>query len=139
MSTFALQNPSTGQAEEQFNSINDADRDAILDRATAAGEQWRKTSIAQRADVLRKTAKLFQENKKQLAEHVSREVGKLTGGASAEIGIVSDIFSGYADHARASRADDQLSQPGAQQTWVRKVPLGVVLGIMPWNFSYFQV
>ena len=63
MSTFALQNPSTGQEEEQFNRIDDADRDAILDRATAAGEQWRKTSSAQRADVLRQTAKPFQAPK----------------------------------------------------------------------------
>ena len=139
MSTFALQNPSTGQEEEQFNRINDADRDAILDRATAAGEQWRKTSIAQRADVLRKTAKLFQENKKQLAEHIGREMGKLTRWAEAEIDIVSDIFTWYAEHAHELLADEQLSQQGAQQTWVRKEPLGVVLGIMPWNFPYYQV
>ena len=139
MSTFALQNPSTGQEEEQFNRINDADRDAILDRATAAGEQWRKTPIAQRADVLRKTAKLFQENKKQLAEHIGREMGKLTRWAEAEIDIVSDIFTWYAEHAHELLADEQLSQQGAQQTWVRKEPLGVILGIMPWNFPYYQV
>lgn len=139
MSTFALENPNTGQSEEEFTRINDADRDDILDRSTAAFEQWRQTSIAERAAVLERTAQLYEENIDQLAEYIGREMGKLDRWARMELGIVIDIYRWYAEHAHDLVAEEQLPAQGADRTYVRKDPIGPLLGIMPWNFPYYQV
>ena len=139
MSTFALENPSTGQSEQTFDRFNDADRDALLDRATAAYDSWRTTSVAERAAVLARTAALYRERKSELADHIGREMGKLTRWAEAEIDIVADIYDWYAEHAEELLAPTPLPAQGAQQTYVVKEPIGPLLGIMPWNFPYYQV
>lgn len=139
MTTFALENPNTGKTEEEFTRINDSDRDDILDRSTKAFEQWKNTSIDERAAVLRRTAKLYEERIDELADHIGREMGKLTSWAKAEIKIVIGIYRWYAEHAHELLADEQLPAQGAIQTFVRKEPLGPLLGIMPWNFPYYQV
>ncbi|MGO1950872.1 MAG: NAD-dependent succinate-semialdehyde dehydrogenase [Mycobacteriaceae bacterium] len=139
MSTFALSNPSTGEEEQTFNRINDSDRDTILDRATAAYTNWRSTSVDARAAVLTRTAELYEERIDELAEHIGREMGKLTSWAKAEIGIVADIYRYYGEHAHELLADRELAAQGASHTYVRKDPVGPLLGIMPWNFPYYQV
>ena len=78
MTTFALENPSTGQTEEEFDRINDSDRDQILDQSTKAYESWRATSVEERAAVLARAADIYEERKDELAAIIGREMGKLT-------------------------------------------------------------
>ncbi|WP_080796245.1 aldehyde dehydrogenase family protein [Corynebacterium pacaense] len=139
MSTFALENPSTGQSELHFDRIDDAERGGILDRSTAAFNRWRTTTISERAAVLGRTADLYEANIEELADHIGREMGKLTRWAKMEIGVVIDIYRWYAEHAHELLADVELPAQGAFHTFVRKEPLGPLLGIMPWNFPYYQV
>ncbi|MDK7139341.1 NAD-dependent succinate-semialdehyde dehydrogenase [Corynebacterium simulans] len=139
MSTFALENPNTGVSEETFDRINDSDRDAILDRSTEAFKSWSRTSIEERAAILFRTADLYEENADKLAEHIGREMGKLTRWAKGEIQIVADIYRWYAEHAHELLAPEYLAAQGAQKTVVQKEPLGPLLGVMPWNFPYYQV
>ncbi|MDO5670141.1 MAG: NAD-dependent succinate-semialdehyde dehydrogenase [Corynebacterium sp.] len=139
MTTFALENPSTGRSEESFERIDDSDRDPILDRATAAQREWRATDIEERAAILRRTADIYAERKEDLAEIIGREMGKLRRQAIGELGSVEAIYRWYADHAHELLADKELPAEGNLRTFVRKDPLGVVLGIMPWNYPYYQV
>lgn len=139
MADFALNNPNTGKQEETFQRIADSDRDGILDRSTAAFKEWSATSIDERAAVLARTADLYEERADELAEHIGREMGKLTRWGKAEISIVADIYRWYAEHAHELLADEELSAQGAIHSYVRKDPLGPLLGIMPWNFPYYQV
>ncbi|MDN6386497.1 MAG: aldehyde dehydrogenase family protein [Corynebacterium sp.] len=139
MSNFSVNNPSTGQTEDTFTRIEDADRDAILDRSTAAYRQWRTTTVDERAAVLNRAADLYEEKKDELASYIGREMGKLDGWAKAELDIVIDIYRYYAEHAHELLADKQLPAQGARHTYVRKDPIGPLLGIMPWNFPYYQV
>ncbi|WP_151529766.1 MULTISPECIES: NAD-dependent succinate-semialdehyde dehydrogenase [Corynebacterium] len=139
MSTFALENPNTGRSEQEFDRITDAERDAILSRSTAAYTSWRTTSIEERVAVLNATADLYEERIDELADHIGREMGKLTRWAKAEIQLVADIYRWYAEHAHELLADEYLPASGAQQTVVKKEPLGPLLGVMPWNFPYYQV
>ena len=139
MGNFALANPSTGNTEETFNRINDDDRDAILDTASTAYDNWRQTTIEERAAVLNRAADLYTERADELASYIGREMGKLTSWAKAEIGIVADIYRWYAEHAHELLADKELAAQGATRTFVRKDPIGPLLGIMPWNFPYYQV
>ena len=139
MVTFALQNPNTGTDEEQFERIEDTDRDAILDRATEAQRSWQETSIDQRADVLRAVADLYEQHKDRLIDYMGREMGKLRPWGAAELDIVVGIYRWYADNAHELLAPEELPAQGADRSYVVKRPLGVILGIMPWNFPYYQV
>lgn len=139
MSTFTLTNPSTGDVEATFERFDDTDRDALLQRAVTAQERWGKGGVDKRAEVLRRTAALYRERTPELAELVGREMGKLRRQAEGELALVADIYEWYADHAHDLLADKELPAQGALRTFVRKDPLGVVLGIMPWNFPYYQV
>lgn len=139
MSTFAIENPSTGKTEDTFERIDDSARDGILDRSTNAFASWRRTSIEERAAILFRVAELYEDRKAELAEHIGREMGKLTRWAEAEIDIVADIYRWYAEHAHELLADEHLPAQNAQKSVVKKEPLGPLLGIMPWNFPYYQV
>ncbi|GAB3697817.1 aldehyde dehydrogenase family protein [Corynebacterium nasicanis] len=139
MTIFALENPSTGRSEETFTRIDDSERDAILDRATAAQRTWRSTTIDERAQILRRTAEIYRERTDELAALIGREMGKLRRQAVGELGTVVKIYEWYADHAHELLADKELPADGALRTFVRKDPLGTVLGIMPWNYPYYQV
>ena len=139
MSTFALENPSTGKTEDQFDRIDDADRDKILDQSTEAYKQWKETSIEERVNVLNKVADLYEERSDELASYIGREMGKLTRWAQGEIQIVVNIYRWYAEHAYELLQDTELPRQGAIRTFVRHDPMGPILGIMPWNFPYYQV
>ncbi len=139
MTTVALQNPSTGETEETFPRFDDADRDDLLDRAVTAQIEWRATTIEDRAAVLRRTAALYREHTEKLAGLIGREMGKLRRQGIGELRIVADIYDWYAENAHALLANQELPAQGALRTYLRKDPLGVVLGIMPWNFPYYQV
>lgn len=139
MTTFAIENPNTGKSEDTFDRFDDSDRDALLDRSTAAFQEWKKTSIDERAAVLRRTAELYREKKSELADHIGREMGKLLPQGEGEVDVVAAIYDWYADHAEELLADKELEPQGANRSFVRKDPLGTILGIMPWNFPYYQV
>lgn len=139
MTTFALHNPSTGKDEGSFERIEEADRDAILDRSVDAQRRWRETTIAERAEILRATGDLYDRKSDELADHIGREMGKLHSWAIEEIGLVAAIYRWYADHAEELLAPEELEAQGADRSYVVKEPLGPLLGIMPWNFPYYQV
>ena len=124
MSTFAIENPSTGKTEDTFERIDDSARDGILDRSTNAFASWRQTSIDERAAILFRVAELYEDRKAELAEHIGREMGKLTRWAEAEIDIVADIYRWYAEHAHELLADEHLPAQNAQKSVVKKEPLG---------------
>lgn len=136
---FAIENPNTGKSEDQFERIDDSQRDDILDRSTAAYDAWRSTRIEERAAVLSRAADLYEERIDELADHIGREMGKLTRWAKAEVQIVADIYRYYSEHAHELLADEYLLAQNADKTVVRKEPIGPLLGIMPWNFPYYQV
>jgi len=136
---FAIENPNTGKSDDQFERIDDSQRDDILDRSTAAYEAWRSTRIEERAAVLSRAADLYEERIDELADHIGREMGKLTRWAKAEVQIVADIYRYYSEHAHELLADEYLPAQNADKTVVRKEPIGPLLGIMPWNFPYYQV
>ncbi|MEJ4119732.1 NAD-dependent succinate-semialdehyde dehydrogenase [Corynebacterium marquesiae] len=136
---FAIENPNTGKSEDQFERIDDSQRDDILDRSTAAYDAWRSTRVEERAAVLSRAADLYEERIDELADHIGREMGKLTRWAKAEVQIVADIYRYYSEHAHELLADEYLPAQNADKTVVRKEPIGPLLGIMPWNFPYYQV
>jgi succinate-semialdehyde dehydrogenase/glutarate-semialdehyde dehydrogenase len=141
MSTYAVVNPATGETVKEFPEISDADLRAAIDRADQASRSWPAAStVAERAALVRKVGELHSERRRQLAEIVVREMGKPIEQALMEVDFCGEIYGFYADNAEALMADEPIELLGGEGTAViRRSPFGVLLGIMPWNFPYYQV
>ncbi|WP_305091541.1 NAD-dependent succinate-semialdehyde dehydrogenase [Prescottella sp. R16] len=112
--------------------------DAIVDRAAAAFEQWRDLPVDRRAHVLSRAAELLRERKEELAASVTREMGKLIGEARAEVDLAAAIFDYYADRGPGFLRPHPIDVDDGAAEIVNE-PVGVLLGIEPWNFPLYQV
>lgn len=139
MSTYALTNANTGEVEQTFESLAAEEIPGVIDTAHAAFMQWRHKTVAERADLLARAADIFVQRKGELAEIIGREMGKPAGEAGMEIDLVVSIFKWYATEGSAFLEDSPLEAQGAPVNFVRHDPLGVLLGVMPWNFPYYQL
>ncbi|MCT1627951.1 NAD-dependent succinate-semialdehyde dehydrogenase [Corynebacterium sanguinis] len=137
-STYRVQNPKTNEVVETFETISDADLKRALTTADEAFSTWSETSLEERAAVLRKVASLFDAQRDELAAIIAEEMGKSVREGNGEIDDVVDIFTYYADHGAELLADEPLETEGGSAV-MRKVPLGVIVGVMPWNYPYYQV
>ncbi|WP_129660378.1 NAD-dependent succinate-semialdehyde dehydrogenase [Rothia halotolerans] len=139
MSTFAVTNASTGEVEERFDSLTADQVPGIVDVAHEAHTSWRRTSVKERAKILARVAEIFDKREEELAGIIGREMGKRLPEGRQEVQLVVQIFSWYAEHGPGLLEDTPLDPMGADRTYVRHDPLGVLLGIMPWNFPYYQL
>jgi succinate-semialdehyde dehydrogenase/glutarate-semialdehyde dehydrogenase len=141
MSTYAVVNPATGETVKEYPEISDADLRAAIDRADAAAKSWPASStVAERAALVRKVGDLHKERSQELAEIIVREMGKPMDQAVMEVDFAGDIYHFYADNAEGLMADEPIELAEGEGTAViRRSPFGVLLGIMPWNFPYYQV
>lgn len=140
MSTYAVTNPNTGQVEETFDSLTPDQIPGILDTAHQGFLTWRDTPITERAAILTAAADIFESRTEELAAVIGREMGKPQKQAETEVAKVAATARWYAkngpDHLEPTPLPDA---EGADETYVRHDPLGVLLGIMPWNFPYNQI
>lgn len=139
MSQYRTENPTTGEVLRTWDSL---DADAVAEAVTTAHEaygQWRRTDVATRAAVLREASRLFEERADTLARIAATEMGKPLAQGAGEARLCAQIFEYYAEHADELLADDVLPAQGAHSSRVEKEPIGVLLGVMPWNFPYYQL
>ncbi|WP_425837769.1 NAD-dependent succinate-semialdehyde dehydrogenase [Microbacterium sp. PA5] len=140
MSDYAVVNPATGETLATYPTATAAEVDAAIAAADAAYRSWGRTSSpAERAELLRAVARLHRERRDELAAIIVREMGKPLAAAEGEVDFAADITEYYADHIDKITADVPLDIDGDGTAVIRKAPLGVLLGIMPWNFPYYQV
>jgi succinate-semialdehyde dehydrogenase / glutarate-semialdehyde dehydrogenase len=139
MSAYAVVNPATGETVAQYDTITDAQVESAIASAAAAYDAWRRVTVADRAAIVGRAAELHRERRKDLAALIVREMGKPFGAAVGEVDFAADITQYYADHAAEITADQPISILGEGTAVIRRSPLGVLLGVMPWNFPYYQV
>jgi succinate-semialdehyde dehydrogenase / glutarate-semialdehyde dehydrogenase len=139
VSEFKVVNPATNQTEREFPSATDAEVEQVLERSARAYQSWRTTGKDERAKVLLRVAELYKERSDDLAALITREMGKPTREAKGEISLVVSIYRYYANQGPELLADTPLSPRAGGEALVRKEPIGPLLGIMPWNFPYYQV
>lgn len=141
MSTYAVVNPATGETIKEYPEISDAELRAAIDRADQAARTWPGSStVAERAALVRRVGELHSERRRHLAEIIVREMGKPIEQALMEVDFAGEIYGFYADNAEGLMADEPIELLGGEGTAViRRSPFGVLLGIMPWNFPYYQV
>jgi succinate-semialdehyde dehydrogenase/glutarate-semialdehyde dehydrogenase len=141
MSQYAVVNPATGETLSEYPTITDAELTEAIGAASSAFEDWsRRASVADRAALIARVAALHEERKDALAEIIVREMGKPLDQAVGEVEFAAAIYQYYADHAEEFLADERIElSDGTGQAFIRRAGLGVLLGIMPWNFPYYQV
>lgn len=141
MTNYAVVNPATGETVKTFPTITDAELEAAIAAADEAHRTWSKsTTVEERAALIRRVGELHVERRQELAEIIVREMGKPIESALAEADFAGDIYAYYADNAAEFLKDEPIDLlAGEGSAVVRRSSLGPLLGVMPWNFPYYQV
>jgi len=141
MGKYSVVNPATGETVKEYPEISDSDLSAAIAAAEDAHRNWAlKTSVSERASLVRRVAELHSERRETLAEIVVREMGKPKEQALGEVDFCAAIYSYYADNAEEFLKDEPITLLAGDGTaLVRRTSVGPLLGIMPWNFPYYQV
>ncbi|GAA2130819.1 NAD-dependent succinate-semialdehyde dehydrogenase [Arthrobacter humicola] len=133
---FRVLNPATGEVLAEYAEAAAAEVDDAVESARRAFAGWGQTTAEQRAAVLGRAAGLLLERKETLARLATEEMGKLLREAAAEVEFCAEIFAYYAEHGPGFLADETLDFADAV---LQRRPLGPILGIMPWNYPYYQI
>ncbi|WP_347353969.1 NAD-dependent succinate-semialdehyde dehydrogenase [Intrasporangium sp.] len=139
MTDYTVVNPATGETLASYPTNTDAEVQDALAAAHAAFQDWRGKPVAERAEIVRRVAQLHRERRDELAAIIAREMGKPLADAEGEVDFAADITEYYADHADKITGDQPVDILGEGTAVIRRSPLGVLLGIMPWNYPYYQV
>src|SRR6201992_3737066 len=139
MVAYQVTNPATGKVESEYPTATDAEISDVVARADAGYKSWRQTSLDERAAILTRVSQLYRDRADDLASIITREMGKVTPAALGEIKFASLIYKYYADNGADLLKDQPLDTRVPGSAWVRKSPIGAILGIMPWNYPYYQV
>jgi succinate-semialdehyde dehydrogenase/glutarate-semialdehyde dehydrogenase len=135
--TYQVTEPATGEVTETFPFARDADVEEALSAATEAFAQWRLRPLAERVALVKRVAELFTERADELAALITKEMGKRPKSAVGEAQFCTEIFNYYADSGPGLLADRPV--PGHDTARIEYRPVGPVLGVMPWNYPYYQV
>ncbi|MFY0408729.1 NAD-dependent succinate-semialdehyde dehydrogenase [Solicola sp. PLA-1-18] len=138
MSTFATIDPTTGAVVREFAPLSDAAVTQALEESASAYRGWHAADVRERTTVLQKIADLYRERADELASLMTLEMGKPIAQARGEVELAASIYEYYATHAGQLLADEELDIAAGGRALVRTAPIGPLLGIMPWNFPYYQ-
>lgn len=137
---YAVVDPSTGDQLTSVPFATDAEIEAALAAAATAYGAARRDALADRATLIRRVAALHVERKDELARIIQREMGKPLDQAVGEVEFSAAIYEYYADNAEAFLADEPIELlEGDGSARIRREAIGVLLGVMPWNYPYYQV
>ena len=135
---FQTLNPATGELIKTFDFQSDSQVSAALNVADETYQQdWKLRSVADRAQIVKRAAAILRKNAKEYAGYLTLEMGKLIAEAEYEVELSAAILDYYADNAEEFLKPQQL--PGASESLVVTEPIGVLVGIEPWNFPYYQL
>ncbi len=141
MSLYAVVDPATGETVQEYPTATDQQIEEALASASKAFKEWSKTTtVADRAALIRKVGQLHAERAEELAKIIEREMGKPFEDAKGEVEFSAAIYEYYADNAEKFLADEPIDLlDGEGSAVIKRTPVGVLLGIMPWNYPYYQV
>ncbi|MEZ5114624.1 MAG: NAD-dependent succinate-semialdehyde dehydrogenase [Candidatus Nanopelagicales bacterium] len=140
MDIFAVVDPRTGETLATYPSATDAEVTEAVLRTHQAHPAWAALPVAERAAVVRRVGELHLERADELARTITREMGKPTADAVGEVEFSAAIYAYYADHGEAMLADRPIDvAEGDGSAVIRPCSVGALLGIMPWNYPYYQI
>lgn len=137
--SYQTVNPATGAVEQTFDWATDVEVEAALASAQAAYAAWQDVPIEDRAKVVRRIAELFVERKAELGAMATREMGKPLDEAVGEAEFCGAIFDYFATEGPTLAADVPIKTFSGGRAFVQKLPIGALLGVMPWNYPFYQI
>lgn len=139
MSSITTVNPATGENISTYDLVDKDRAMAQVDACHEAFLDWRLKSLEDRAGIIRQLGKGLRENNEDLAQLMTREVGKLIGDSRDEVDLCVGICDYTAAHGPKELADERRDPDNAGYGIVTYSPIGVIYGIQPWNFPAYQV
>lgn len=131
-------NPATGELVRSWEALDDANAEALLERAHQGYLTWRQVPVEERVRLFRKVAELISAHAEELGKQTTLEMGKPLTQAIPEAHGAAEMFTYYAEHGAELLADEEIPVPGINRAVVRREPIGVILGIEPWNAPLYQ-
>jgi succinate-semialdehyde dehydrogenase len=131
-------NPATGELIATYPFLTPADVEDTLARNATAAIEWRATPIDERVRCYQRLASTLRDTSAVLAMTATSEMGKTIKEARAEIEKCASALNWLAAHGPAMLADEQVEAEGLDRIHVSFLPIGTVLGVMPWNFPFWQ-
>src|SRR6202790_4929853 len=135
---IATTNPTTGEVVKSFEPLTSAQIEQKLQLAASALRNHRRTSFADRATRMMRAAEILEKEKDECAHLMTLEMGKPLKAAVAEALKCATGCRYYAENAEKFLADE-IVETGAKRSFIRYLPIGPILAIMPWNFPFWQV
>jgi len=131
-------NPYTGEVIKEFESMNFEESAREVQKSRQAFLYWKKASVQERAGYLRSVSLLLTDQQRSFAETITREMGKPIGQSLAEIEKCAWLLDHFAENS-AQLLEEEMVETEALKSYIAFEPLGIILGIMPWNFPFWQV
>jgi len=138
MSIIKSVNPVNGEVINEYPLLSTSEVDRILNKMNEGFHIWKNTSFTRRANLLNTLAQQLRQNKESLAKLISLEMGKVYKESLAEIEKCASLCEYYAENGEEFLSDVTIKTE-ASHSFVTYQPLGVILGVMPWNFPFWQV
>ncbi|MDN6400481.1 MAG: aldehyde dehydrogenase family protein, partial [Brachybacterium sp.] len=136
MTTLTAIDPTTGRIVREVPAATPAEITEIIDRSQTAYATWKDTTLAERAEVLRRVGTYLREHTEELAPLMTEEMGKPIGEARGEVAKSAWAAEHYAEFGPEYLAEEHLASD-ATSSYVQYLPLGPVLGILPWNAPFW--
>jgi succinate-semialdehyde dehydrogenase/glutarate-semialdehyde dehydrogenase len=131
-------NPFNGNSILKFDELTDAQLEVKIAKAASCFETWKKKSYKERAVVVSKAAELMHAEVDKFAKHATAEMGKLINEARGEVNFSANILAYYAKNSERFLAPVKLN-PTYGEAHMESSPIGVIFGVEPWNFPYYQL
>jgi succinate-semialdehyde dehydrogenase / glutarate-semialdehyde dehydrogenase len=135
---FKSINPYTEEVNWTYDSFTFEECEAHIENSRAAFTSWSSLAVEVRTKYLAKVAEVLRQNTDIYAEIITKEMGKPIKQSRAEIEKCALVCDYYVKNA-AEFLKDEVVDTGADKSYVTFEPLGVILGVMPWNFPFWQV
>ncbi|WP_339667926.1 NAD-dependent succinate-semialdehyde dehydrogenase [Dasania marina] len=129
---FNIINPTSGKFLHEYPALTEGEMRAKIECSQSAFQQWKQHSFAERAKVLLAVARIMHEEEERLAIMMCDEMGKPITEGRGEVKKAASCAEHYAEHAEDYLAERELLSD-ASRSYVQHLPLGPVLGILPWN------
>jgi succinate-semialdehyde dehydrogenase / glutarate-semialdehyde dehydrogenase len=138
---YAVVDPATGETVKTYETISDDALKDTIERAHAAHLAWgRGTTVEERAKIIGRVGELHSERRQELAQIIVREMGKPIEQALGEVDFSAAIYQYYVDNGPKLMKDEPIDLlEGDGSAFIRRQSVGLLLGIMPWNYPYYQV
>ena len=131
-------NPFTGKVIYEHREHTAGEVESIIAKTHHAYQQWKNTGMEQRGKFFKHLATLLRSNKETYARLITEEMGKIIVESRGEVEKCAWLCDYYAEHA-ASMLEPEFYESDAGKSYVRFDPVGIIYGIMPWNFPFWQV